>query len=234
MVGDSTPAYLFWPHALERMHAYNPDMRLIAIFRDPIERAFSHWSMIRHRRPDTTYDWPETLERYPATELPAELPPDPGPNRFRSEGSVLARGFYGAQLERGFGIFPREQWLLLEFRAMLADFQGTLDRITDHICIRRYRKEQPLRQAMASAEVIYGTAPTADDITALAEGYAADLALFRRLSGLDVSRWPTVQVVAGELDPGDFAAKLARKVRPVEERPTLSAPAAELDAEPAE
>jgi hypothetical protein len=42
MVGDSTPVYLFWPQALERMRAYKPDMPLIAVFRDPIERLFSH------------------------------------------------------------------------------------------------------------------------------------------------------------------------------------------------
>jgi hypothetical protein len=41
---DATPSYVFWPHAMERMRAYRPDMRLIASLRDPIERAFSHWA----------------------------------------------------------------------------------------------------------------------------------------------------------------------------------------------
>src|SRR5215203_4509645 len=51
IAGDATPSYIWWPGALGRMHRYNPDMRLIASFRDPIERAFSQWSMERHRQP---------------------------------------------------------------------------------------------------------------------------------------------------------------------------------------
>jgi hypothetical protein len=42
---DGTPSYMFWPHAMERMRAYRPDMRLIVSLRDPIERGFSHWAM---------------------------------------------------------------------------------------------------------------------------------------------------------------------------------------------
>ncbi len=46
VVGDATPTYLYWPHALERMRAYNPGMPLIAVFRDPLERLFSHLVML--------------------------------------------------------------------------------------------------------------------------------------------------------------------------------------------
>lgn len=212
--GDSTPAYLFWPGALERMHAYNPDMRLVATFRDPIERAFSHWSMERERRPETTYDWPEVLDRTWPAGLPGTLPRNRRRTRFRREGSILARGLYGAQLERGWSVFPREQWLLLEFRAMLADFPATVDRVTDFLGVRRFREPPALGHRMAGAEVVVGTAPTADDITRLVDLYADDLARFTRLSGLDLTHWPTAQLVAGSLSPADLAARLAKKVRP--------------------
>ncbi|RYG21799.1 MAG: sulfotransferase, partial [Burkholderiales bacterium] len=41
--GEATPIYLYWPHSLERIAAYNPDIRLIVMLRDPVERAWSHW-----------------------------------------------------------------------------------------------------------------------------------------------------------------------------------------------
>ena len=63
IAGDATPAYLFWPDALERMHDYNPDMRLIAVFRDPLERLFSHWTMLRGRW-TTSPDWPEFITEF--------------------------------------------------------------------------------------------------------------------------------------------------------------------------
>ncbi|ESZ37776.1 sulfotransferase family protein [Mesorhizobium sp. L2C066B000] len=38
---DVTPIYLFWPPSLERIKRYNPAIKLVFIFRDPIERAWS-------------------------------------------------------------------------------------------------------------------------------------------------------------------------------------------------
>ena len=40
-----------------------------------------------------------------------------------------------------------------------------------------------------------------------------DLALFEELSGIDTSAWPTRLVLDGDLDPGELAARFARKVR---------------------
>ena len=68
IAGDATPAYLFWPHALERMHHYNPDTRLIAVFRDPLERLFSHWTMLRGRW-TTAPDWPEFITEFRPTTI---------------------------------------------------------------------------------------------------------------------------------------------------------------------
>ena len=76
IAGDATPAYLFWPHALERMHHYNPDTRLIAVFRDPLERLFSHWTMLRGRW-TTAPDWPEFITEFRPTTTPTSLPDMP-------------------------------------------------------------------------------------------------------------------------------------------------------------
>ena len=38
--GEATPIYLYWPGSLERIAAYNPDIRLIVMLRDPVERAW--------------------------------------------------------------------------------------------------------------------------------------------------------------------------------------------------
>ena len=55
------------------MRAYNPGMPLIAVFRDPIERLFSHWMMLRTRNPAWP-DWPGFLTEWPHTSLPDEVP----------------------------------------------------------------------------------------------------------------------------------------------------------------
>jgi hypothetical protein len=212
MVGDATPVYLFWPQALERMRAYKPDMPLIAVFRDPLVRLFSHWTMLWTRHPDWP-DWPGFLTEFRPTSLPDDIPGDVRPMRYKHL-SGIARGYYGQQLERGFATFPREQWLLLEFRAMLRDFDATVDRTTDFLGLPRFGDRPPLRNRYAGAELVSGTAPTADDLASLASLYADDLALFGRLSGLDTSEWPTTQILAGTLDPGELASRFATKVAP--------------------
>ncbi len=41
--GEATPIYIYWPEALERIRTYNPDIKLILLLRDPIERTYSAW-----------------------------------------------------------------------------------------------------------------------------------------------------------------------------------------------
>jgi hypothetical protein len=43
LVGESRHRNLFLPFVPRRIHAYNPDAKLIAILRNPAERAVSHW-----------------------------------------------------------------------------------------------------------------------------------------------------------------------------------------------
>ena len=50
LLGEVTPAYMYWPAAGERMARYNPAMRIIMVLRNPITRAFSHWNMARQKR----------------------------------------------------------------------------------------------------------------------------------------------------------------------------------------
>lgn len=221
VVGDATPAYLWWPHALTRMRDYNPDTRLIAVLRDPIERAYSQWRMQRERsakkvakgRGTLADDWPDVVEQY----LDLPLPEEVTPVGFKGSRSIFSRGLYAAQLARGVEVFPAEQWLVLEFGAMLADFPGTLARVTDHLGVRRFPEPPPLRHELAGAEQVTGTAPTGDQLLRIAKRYADDLDRLPRLAvaaGLDLSRWPTRQLLDGRLDPADLAAKLARRVSP--------------------
>jgi hypothetical protein len=213
LVGDASPTYLYWPHALERMHAFDPGMPLVAVFRDPLERLFSHWVMLRSRNLAWP-DWPDFLTEWPHTSLPDEVPdPDVVRTMRWRHMTGLARGFYGEQLQRGFELFGRQQWLLLELREMLGDFEATVHRTTDFLELPRFERVPPLKNWHAGAELVPGTAPTADEVSRLAETYARDLALFEELSDIDTSAWPTRLVLDGELDPGELAARFARKVR---------------------
>jgi hypothetical protein len=44
---QGTPNYLHSPDCPQRIYDYAPDMKLIAVFRDPVARAYSSWTMYR-------------------------------------------------------------------------------------------------------------------------------------------------------------------------------------------
>ena len=209
IVGDATPSYIFWPGALERMHRYNSDMRLIASFRDPIERAFSQWSMERKRQPSYP-SFSRSLQIFGDLSLLEGLPAGKTSREMR-RAAMVVRGLYGAQLQRGLGIFDRSQWLLLPFRRFVSAPDRVLDEIAAFLEIGAWNQYPTQRENPTPRDQI-GPPPTADDMRRLTDVYAADLALFGDLSGLDVSDWPTTRIAAGTLDPADLAADLARKV----------------------
>jgi hypothetical protein len=172
----------------------------------------------------TAPDWPEFITEFRPDTTPTSLPDVPSLS-FKQRSGV-ARGYYGDQLSRGLTIFPREQWLWLEFRSMLADFSGNLDQLTDFLGVDRYHRHPEPGRQMSGPDRVVGTPPSAADLTSLAELYAADLAQFGDVSGLDIDAWPTVQILAGRLDPAELATKFAARVEVRPGEPPVELPAA--------
>jgi hypothetical protein len=165
--GEATPIYLYWPNSLERIHAYNPAMRLIVLLRDPVARAWSHWKMEYARGVEAQpFGWCIRQGRQRLFEA--------DPWGFHREFSYVERGFYGEQLERLFGLFPREQVLLLRAEDLRADAAAAL------ASVRRFLGSPP------------GAAPIARDVHVGAQMDAeltdADAAWLRSVYARDQAR----------------------------------------------
>lgn len=176
--GEATPSYIWWPNALERLAAYNPDVRIIAMFRDPVTRAHAHWRMNRARGIE-----PLDFARAVCAGVcrgAAGLRPDQALRCF----SYLERGFYGAQVERLFHLFPREQILLMRQEDLERDHHATLDRVFTFLGLPPH--------PICASRVFEGkvTAPLPEEDAAyLAAVYAADMARFEALSGCETETW---------------------------------------------
>ena len=207
---DATPAYFYWPAALQRMRRYDAEMRLVLSVRDPLERGFSQWAMERQRDPEFP-DLREAVREYGLTDLP-----DPAETEFDAPWSrrlsLFARGRYGAQLERGLSLFPRDQWLILDFPTLLREPEATMDRITDFLGADRFTRYPEMRHNMSTSRDNTGAVPTVEDVERLVESHRDDLELFTRLSGLDVSHWPTSQVLEGQLTASACRERLLAKL----------------------
>ncbi|WP_372728234.1 sulfotransferase [Nocardioides sp.] len=210
LAGDATPAYFFWPRALERMRAYNPDMRLIVSLRDPIERAFSQWSMERAWNEEFP-DLYDAIDRFAAPTIPEAVPEDRPASALRKE-SLFTRGLYGQQLRRGLLHFPREQWLVLDFRDVFARHEETLDRVTDFLGVERFAEHPPVLHRNQTPNDHVGRGATVEQLAHLVEIYAPDLRELTELSGLDVSSWATSRVANGETSVEELTDKLNGKL----------------------
>lgn len=93
ITGEATPYYLFDPPVAKRMAQIVPKARLIALLRNPIDRAYSHYQMQVKRGTE-----PRTFEE--AIE--------------QQHSSYLSRGIYVDQLLRWFEFFGKEQMLILK------------------------------------------------------------------------------------------------------------------------
>ena len=114
-VGEASPQYLFHPLAPARVHAFDPLMKLIAVLRDPVDRAYSQYQMqLRWGYEHGSFEDALALEE---AELDAELAKfyddPPVYTTLVNRISYVARGRYAEQLERWLEFFPREQLLVL-------------------------------------------------------------------------------------------------------------------------
>ena len=202
--GEATPIYLYWPNSLERIARYNPAMKLVFLFRDPIERAWSQWKMEYARGWEKEpFAWcvREGRTRVDSVEAPG----------FHRVFSYVERGFYGAQLARALDIFPRDQLLLLRSEDLDRRPDETLARICRFIGAAPPEGPVAPRRELVAREIDYGTPISAADRAHLRELFAPDLARFASLSGLEVGHWlqaPAEAPLGPRPRPGGFWSRL--------------------------
>lgn len=215
---DSTPSYFFWPGAMERIAAYDahlaatggPEVQLVLCFRDPIERAFSQWTMLTDKL-DAKREYPGFGELIRMRTPGVHEVPEGWSKRDARQYSVVSRGLYGAQLRRALEHLPRERMLLMRFDDVVADPAAALDSMTDFLGLHRFGREIDPRPRNSHQRRLDAAPPTGEDLRLLADTYADDLHVFTRLSGLDTSGWATSRILADQLDPTELADRLARK-----------------------
>ncbi|NOY52921.1 MAG: sulfotransferase domain-containing protein [Deltaproteobacteria bacterium] len=97
-VGEGSTYYLFSRKAPSRIKHYIPDIKMIAVLRNPIERAYSQYLfLIREGREQRT-DFRQVIqdEKYLMDTAP-------------TKSIYLARGLYGEQIQRYLALFSKEQ-----------------------------------------------------------------------------------------------------------------------------
>jgi Sulfotransferase domain len=140
---DASPYYLVHPRVPERAARLLPDIKLVAVLRDPVERAFSHYQHeLRERRESLSF--PEAIDRE-AERLAGEE------ERLAADGdyysynhhrySYTRRGLYLEQLRRWTRHFPRSQLLVLQSEQLFRDPAGASASVYRFLGVRPHRLE---------------------------------------------------------------------------------------------
>jgi hypothetical protein len=133
---ECSPYYLYHPHAAARIARELPGVRLIALVRDPVERAYAHHAHEVAREFEMEADFARALELEPSRlrGQQAKLTADPRAYSFAHQHHAYrARGEYAGFLQALAHQVGREQMLVLESEEFFADPKAVYDRVQDFL-----------------------------------------------------------------------------------------------------
>ncbi|MFY7806283.1 MAG: sulfotransferase [Limnoraphis robusta] len=123
-IGEASPWYLYSEQACQRIKYHIPNVKLIAILRDPVERAYSHFSMHVLQGREPLNDFTQAIEQ---EEIRIQ-------NNWGWAWHYINRGLYYGQLKRYFNTFDQSQIKVYLYRdlknnpvALLQDIFQFLD-----------------------------------------------------------------------------------------------------------
>lgn len=120
-VGEATPTYLYREDALLRMRELVPDVKLVAILREPVDRAYSdYWYMVQLGEK-------RSFEEAIRQEMAGES--------LERRVGYLEAGRYVHHLRRVAELFPRENLLVLLMDDLRSDPDATYSALCEHLGI---------------------------------------------------------------------------------------------------
>lgn len=211
-IGEITPAYLYFSEVPARIKKHIPECKFIIIFRNPVDRAYSHYGFqVKNYAEKRTFQ--EMLDREP---------------------EVFLKGLYGQQLQRYLQHFSLDNFSILIYEHALNNPEKALNQLGNFLSIdpnkfdlsnvgRKYNASGSVRFPKARAlarqcrdflrskdldwmwniaktsgvERIFegkgkSIPPMNPDIRAeLISKYESDITLLEKLIGIDLSVWKT-------------------------------------------
>ena len=172
---EATPSYMTYLGAAERASSVVPQARIVALLRDPVERAWSHFRLRRATDRDHR-DFGEAIRTELAAEPPALFEHRPGQGI-----PYLVGGMYAQQLEPWIAAFGSDNVLVLDADAMFSDPGSTIAQFEDFAGIRRLELPKSIENAAPP------DTPDAETMELLADFYQEPNRHLARLTDVEFS-----------------------------------------------
>ena len=178
ILGDATPIYCYWQPSMQRIWSYNPNMRIILCLRNPVDRAYSHWSMEHNRGWDKS-PFPEAIKDE-ASRCREALPLQ------HRVYSYISRGFYSEQLRRLWSFFPQNQTLILRHDDLSDNFLTVLQRIHRFLGLDH---EAPITYSVNTNSGTYASSMDCNVRRQLQAIFDPEISQLEQMLGWDLKSW---------------------------------------------
>lgn len=133
LTGEATPDYIFFPEIAQKVAELIPQIKLIAVFRNPVERAYSQYKYSVWRGFEFA-SFEEAIDREDerlsaASKNCKQQGEILSINEVYRENSYVSRGLYSRQLKYWLKCFPRKQFLFLSTEDLQSHPEQTLKKI---------------------------------------------------------------------------------------------------------
>jgi hypothetical protein len=129
LTGEASPYYMYHPSAPERIKAALPSVKIIAILRNPVDRAYSHYQhMVRVGREDLSFESAIEKESERLSGEAEKIAANVAYPQYRHiQYSYLERGLYVEQIQKLYRLFPRENILILKSENLYTEPANIMD-----------------------------------------------------------------------------------------------------------
>ncbi|MDJ0555730.1 MAG: tetratricopeptide repeat protein [Microcoleaceae cyanobacterium MO_207.B10] len=139
ITGEATPNYLEYYNSAKRIYDVFPDVKLLVILRNPVDRAVSqyyHWVRIKREK--------RSLEKAIDSELEMLLKnpdkPQGDSNYWQQEpGNYIGRGIYVEFIKKWMEIFPRKQFIILKGEDLYEKPTMIMKQVFDFLGLPEYK-----------------------------------------------------------------------------------------------
>jgi len=144
LLGDATPYYLYHPHAPSRANDLIPNAKAIALLRNPVERAFSHW-VERTRQKVETLPFEEAIKEE-AERLNGEeqkMLSDPSYHSFTHQHfSYIDQGKYFEPIQRWMKYYDDKQLLVIRSEDLYDNPKETYSEVLNFLEIEAHEPKE--------------------------------------------------------------------------------------------
>jgi Sulfotransferase domain len=147
VTGEASAYYLFHPHAPKRVAQLIPEVKLIVLLRNPVDRAYSQYNFeVELKRESLSFEDAIAAEEGRIGKERERILADERYVSFdHSRFSYLARGAYVDQIRAWMEFFPREQFLILRSEDFYTNPASVLEEVSQFLHLAPLEKHERIK-----------------------------------------------------------------------------------------